>query len=102
MHRLYDYKGRFVKNLVEPPNSPSSSSETSYEIESSNNHFEPHYIENIGNPPPNNDPPHDNCQHDNPFYGNRSLQDYLQPHRITTLSCIMFPPNVQHQGLYSC
>ena len=53
-------------------------------------------MEDIGNPPPNNDPPHDNHQHDNPLYGNRSLQDYLQPPRITTQSCIMFPPNVQH------
>ena len=99
MHRLHDSRGRFVKNLVEPPSSPSSSNETSYKTESSNNHSEPHNMEDIGNPPPNNDPPHDNRQHDNPLYGNRTLQDYLHPPRTTTPSCIMFPPNVQHQSL---
>ena len=97
MHRLHDSRGRFVKNLVEPPSSPSSSSETYNETESSNNHSEPHNMEDIGNPPPNNDPAHDNHQHDNPLYGNRTLQDYLHPPRTTTPSCIMFPPNIQHQ-----
>ena len=77
MHRLIDSRGRFVKNLVEPPNSRSSSSETSFKTESSDNYSEPHNMENVGNPPPYNDSPHDNRQHDNPLYGNRSLQDYL-------------------------
>ena len=53
-------------------------------------------MEDVGNPPPNNDPPHDN-----PLYGNRTLQDYLHPPRTTTPSCIMFPPNVQHQEFKS-
>ena len=35
MHRLHDSRGRFVKNIVEQPSSPSSSSETSFETESS-------------------------------------------------------------------
>ena len=77
MHRFCDSRGRFVKNLVEPPNSPSSSSETSYKTESSNNHSETHNMENIDDPPPHNDPPYDNCRHDNPFFGNRYVQDYL-------------------------
>ena len=51
MHRFCDSRGRFIKNLVEPPNSPSSSSETSYETESSDTHSEPHNMENIGDPP---------------------------------------------------
>ena len=98
MHRLYDSRDRFVKNLVEPPSSLSSCNETSYETESSNNHSEPNNMENIGDPPPYNNPPHNNNpQHDNPLYDNRSLQDYLHPPKITTPLCIMFSPNVQHQ-----
>ena len=97
MHRLRDSRGRFVKNFVEPPSSLSSSSETSNETESSNSHSEPHNMKNIGNPPPHNNLPHNDPPHDNPLYGNRSLQDYLHPHTTTTPSCILFPPNVQHQ-----
>ena len=51
MYRLRDFRGRFVKNLVEQPNSPSSSSEISYETKSSNNHSEPQNMENVGDPP---------------------------------------------------
>ena len=50
MNKLRDSRGSFVKNLVKPPHSPSSSSETSYETESSNNHSEPHNMEGIDNP----------------------------------------------------
>ena len=78
MNRLRDSIGRFVKNLVKPPHSPSLSSETFYETKSRDTHSEPH----------NKQP------HDNHLYGNRSWQDYLHPPRITTPSCIMFPPDV--------
>ena len=97
MHRLRDSRGRFLKNIVEPPSSPSSSNEISYETEFSDNYFEPHNIEKLGNPPPHNNPPDNDPPHDNPLYGNRSLQDYLHHPRATIPSCIMFPPNVQHQ-----
>ena len=97
MNKLRDSRGSFVKNLVKPPHSPSSSSETSYETESSDTHSEPNNMENIGDPPPHNEQPHDNRQHDNPLYGNRTLKEYIYPLRITIPSCIMFPHNVQHQ-----
>ena len=100
MRRLRDSRCRFLNNIVELPSSPSLSSDTSFKIESSDNHFKTHNMENMGNTPPQNDPPHDNRQHDNPLYGNRSLQDYLHTPRKITPSCIMFPPSVQHQEGY--
>ena len=96
MPRLGDSKGQYIKNIVEQFSLPSSNSETSIETESSNNHFEPQNMENVGNPPPHDNPPHNNPPHDNPLFANMLLQEYLHPHMIATPSCIMFPPNVQH------
>ena len=95
MRRLHDSKGRFVKNLVEPPNSLSSSSETSFETESSEHPFKPKIMENIGNPP-HDDPPHNGPPHDNPLFVNRSMNDFMNPTRTSIPSCIAFPPNTPH------
>ena len=93
MPRLRDSRGRFLKNIV---GQPSSSSETSFKTKSSDNPTKPQPMENIGNPPHDN-PPHENPPHNNPIFGNWPLQDYLYSPRISTSSCIMFRPNVQHQ-----
>ena len=96
MFRIRDSRGRFMKDIVEQLSSPCSNCETLFEIESSDNPSKPQTIENVGNPPPN-DPPHDNLPHDNPLYANRSMHEYKNPTRTSSLSCILFQPNTPHQ-----
>ena len=88
--RLRSSRRKFTKEQ------PSSSSETSFETEFSDNFSEPQNMENISNPPHNN-PPHDNLPRDNPLYANRSMNEYMNPTRTSTPSCIVFLPNTPHQ-----